>query len=236
MRISRFLTVVFIILLFSSLTFGLGPSTKFYLSFYEPDISELSNALDVSINLNQKYNFGMQLEMGFPGGFSVVGSASAYFGQASSTVEIDLGLLGTETFPLDHEVYLFPVDLMLKYKFYQMTVISFYGMGGLSWAYALYRQEYGGSYATLVTGGLNSKIARGWTNSGFVFGAGAEFKVAVISGFIEMVHRSGKIESLRYFDTGSLEFDGKLITDEYGNNAGIDLKGMEYRIGISIGF
>ncbi|MDD3627891.1 MAG: hypothetical protein PHV06_11310 [bacterium] len=235
MKSSRLFVVVFALMLIVSFAFGLGPSTKFYLSFYEPDVSDLSRALGDDVTLKQKYDVGMQMELNFPGGFSLVGSGSVYFGQASATYEIDLWgeIL---SFPLDHEVYIFPVDLMLKYKFYEISAISFYGMGGWSWAYALYRLEYGGTYGTVVTGGLNSMIARGWTNSGFVLGIGAEFKIAVISGFAEIVSRGGEIESLRFFDSGDENFDGKLITDESGNPVGIDLKGMEYRIGISIGF
>ncbi len=226
---------IFLLLSVTS-TSAIGPSTRLYYSFYEPDVSEFSRALGDDVNLKQKMNVGMQLELGLPKDVSIVGSISAYFGEASTVIEQDMGILGIMDFPMNHQLYIIPFDLMVKYKFIKFPMGALYGLAGWSWVYSLYRLEIGGTYATLVSGGLNSTIARGWDNSGFVIGAGAEVKIAIISGFVEIVSRSGKIDSYRYFDTGFSDLDGKLITDDDGNKVGVDLGGIEYRVGISIGF
>lgn len=226
---------IFLLLSVTS-TSAIGPSTRLYYSFYEPDVTEFSRALGDDVNLKQKTNIGMQLEIGLPKGVSIVGSISAYFGEASSVIEKDMGLLGTMEFPLNHQLFILPFDLMLKYKFIKFPKGALYGLAGWSWSYSIYRMEIGGTYATLMTSGLNSTLARGWDNSGFVIGAGAEVKIAIVSAFVEVVSRNGKIDSYRYFDTGFTDFDGKLITDDDGNKVGVDLSGIEYRVGISIGF
>lgn len=216
---------------------AIGPSSKVYYSFYEPDISKLENVLGEGFSLDQKFNVGMQYEMGLAKGFALAASGSVYLGKGSGTYEEDLGgIFGTVEFPLNHEIWIFPVDVMLKYRFFKFAMGNAYGMAGWSWTYALYRMEIGGAYATMVTSGLNSRIARGWDNSGFVIGAGVEMKLGIVSGFAEIVNRNGNIDSIRYFDTGLSEYDGQLLQDENGNNATIDLKGVEYRIGISFGF
>ncbi len=226
---------IFLLLSVTS-TSAIGPSTRLYYSFYEPDVTEFSRALGDDVNLKQKTNIGMQLEIGLPKGLSVVGSISAYFGEASSVIEQDMGILGMMEFPLNHQLFILPFDLMLKYKFIKFPMGAVYGMGGWSWVYSIYRMEIGGTYATLMTGGLNSTLARGWTNSGFVLGAGVEVKIAIISAFVEVVSRNGKIDSYRYFDTGFTDLDGKLITDDDGNKVGVDLNGIEFRVGFAIGF